>query len=225
MPGRNIPLAKNEIYHVINRGIASIPTFQDKRDYSRAIETILYYQNQTPPIKYSRFLTLPLEDRQQILKDLAKQKQFLIEIIAYCLMPNHFHLILKQTTENGISKFMSNTTNSYTRYSNTKNERIGPLFQGKFKAIRVETDEQLLHLHRYVHLNPYTSYVVKTVKNLEEYPFSSLPEYLGKIKNNHCSKELILSNFKNNSSYKNFIYDQTDYQRKLEEIKHLALEK
>lgn len=224
MPGRDIPLVTNEIYHVFNRGVASLPTFQNKRDYSRAIETMFYYQNRIPPVKYSKFLTLSTDKRRQILNDLAKQKQFFIEIIAYCLIPNHFHLIIKQVVENGISKFTGNFTNSYTRYFNTKNERAGPLFQGKFKAKRIETEEQLFHLSRYVHLNPYSSYVVKTLKDLENYPFSSLPEYLGKVQTNYCAKEVVLGNFKNKAEYKKFLFDQADYQRKLEEIKHLTLE-
>lgn len=140
-------------------------------------------------------------------------------------MPNHFHFLLKQVEEEGTSKFMSNFTNSYTRYFNVKNKRNGPLFQGKFKAIRIETDEQLLHLSRYIHLNPYSSYVVKTLKDLEKYPSSSFPEYLGKSQTSLCSKEIILGQFKNLNLYKKFVFDQADYQRRLEKIKHLILEK
>lgn len=187
-------------------------------------ETMVYYKHQSPPLKYSKFLQLSNFDRQQILEDLKKQKQFLVEILAYCFMPNHLHLILKQVAEGGISKFMGNLTNSYTRYFNTKNKRRGPLFQGKFKAIRVETEEQLSHLSRYVHLNPYSSYVVKNIKALGEYPFSSLPEFLGKTQADLCQKSLILANFKNKTAYQDFVFNQADYQKKLEEIKHLTLE-
>jgi putative transposase len=225
MPGREIPLITNEVYHILNRGIAFQPSFQNKKDYTRAIEALFYYQNKKPPLRYSKFLLLANSKRTQILEKLTQEKQFLVEIISYCLMPNHFHLLLKQLTENGISKFISNFTNSYTRYFNTKHKRTGPLFQGKFKAIRVETNEQLFHLSRYIHLNPYSSYVVKTLKDLENYSYSSLPEFLGKTQTNFCSKEIILDNFKNKSSYQKFVFDQANYQRKLEEIKHLLLEK
>ena len=225
MPGREIPLITNEVYHILNRGIAFQPSFQNKKDYTRAIEALFYYQNKKPPLRYSKFLLLANSKRTQILEKLTQEKQFLVEIISYCLMPNHFHLLLKQLTENGISKFISNFTNSYTRYFNTKHKRTGPLFQGKFKAIRVEINEQLFHLSRYIHLNPYSSYVVKTLKDLENYSYSSLPEFLGKTQTNFCSKEIILDNFKNKSSYQKFVFDQANYQRKLEEIKHLLLEK
>ena len=135
-------------------------------------------------------------------------------------MPNHFHFLLKQTAEEGIAKFMSNFQNSYTRYFNTRHNRVGPLFQGPFRAVRVETDEQLLHLSRYIHLNPYSSFVVKNIKDLEEYQWSSFKEYLGKEKG-FCQKEIVMSFFKNPQDYRKFVFDQADYQRELQKIKHL----
>jgi len=224
MPGREITLSTEQFYHVLNRGVASQPTFTSGKEYIRAVDSIRYYQNQEPPQKYSWFIDLSQERRREILNNLAQSKQFLVEIVAYCLMPNHFHLLLKQQVENGISKFMSNFTNSYTRYFNTKNKRVGPLFQGKFKAKRVETDEQLIHLSRYIHLNPFSSSVVKTIEQLKKYQFSSLPEYLGKAPVNFCNKEVILGQFKNSKQYQKFIFDQATYQRELEKIKHLVLE-
>lgn len=224
MPGRKIPLVTNQIYHVLNRGIASQPVFLAKKDYQRTLEIIWYYQNQNPPLSYSHFLRLPIKQKSEILERLKNKEKFLVEIIALSLLPNHFHFLLKQTQENGVSIFMSNLTNSYTRYFNTKNKRTGPLFQGKFKATMVETDEQLFHLSRYIHLNPYTSYVVKKLKDLKDYPYSSLPEYLGRSRANFFQKEIVLNQFKNVNSYKRFVFDQAEYQRKLERIKHLAME-
>lgn len=224
MPGREIPLITNQVYHVVNRGIASQPVFFDKRDYQRILEASFYYQNQNPPLSYSHFLRLPTQRRTEVLTELNAQGKFLVEIIALSLLPNHFHFLLKQLRDEGISFFMSNLTNSYTRYSNTKNERVGPLFQGKFKAVMIETDEQLLHVSRYIHLNPHTAYVVKTLKELETYPYSSFPEYLGHSKTNFFQKEIVLGQFKDIVSYKNFLFDQADYQRRLSQIKHLILE-
>lgn len=224
MPGRLIPLINDEIYHIINRGIASQPVFLDKRDYHRTLEILSYYQNINPPLKYSKFLILAREERLRLLNELKTQNQFLVEILAFCLMPNHFHLLLKQTVENGISTFVGNLTNSYTRYSNTKRERRGPIFEGRFKAVRIETNEQLLHVSRYIHLNPYTSYVVEDLKALENYPFSSFPEYLGKSNSSLCLKDPVLGSFKDFADYRQFIFDQADYQRMLNNIKHLLLE-
>lgn len=224
MPGRIVPLITNQIYHVINRGVASQPIFLTRWDHSRAMEIILYYQNRNTPLRYSFFRRLPTEQRAKILDNLKRKSDFFVEIIAYCLMPNHFHFLLRQIKENGISIFMSNLSNSYTRYFNVKNKRIGPLLQGKFKAVRVETDEQLSHLSRYIHLNPYSSCVIKSLDELESYPYSSLPEYLGFTQNKNCEKEIVLNGFKDKASYKKFIFDQADYQKMLQEIKQLALE-
>lgn len=224
MPGREVPLVAGQIYHALNRGISGQPTFMGTRELQRAIEVMRYYQNKEPILRYSRFIILSRDRRDEILNYQAKQKQFLVEIICFCLMPNHFHFLLKQVEENGISKFLSNFTNSYTRYFNVKNERKGPLFQGKFKAIRVEGEEQLLHLSRYIHLNPYSSYVVKSIEDLEMYSYSSLPEYLKRGQANFCSSEVIFSQFRYPKLYRQFVFDQADYQRRLEEMKHLTLD-
>lgn len=224
MPGRKIPLVTDQIYHALNRGISSQPTFNGVREFSRAMEVMRYYQNIKLPLRYSQFIILSRERRNQILDNLAKKREFLVEIICFCLMPNHCHFMLKQVEEDGISKFMSQFTNSYTRYFNVKNKRSGPLFRGKFKAKRVETDEQLVHLSRYIHLNPYSSYVVKTIKELKKYPYSSLPEYLGKSQTDFCSKEIVLGQFRYPKLYRKFVFDQADYQRKLDKIKHLSLD-
>lgn len=139
-------------------------------------------------------------------------------------MPNHFHFLLRQLVENGIPKFISNFENSFTRYFNTKHERVGPLFLDQFKGVRIETDEQLFHVSRYVHLNPYTSYVVKDLEVLKRYPWSSFSEYLVENQNGICEKETILSFFKNKKAYEQFVIDRADYQRELHKIQHLLLE-
>lgn len=225
MPGREIPLVTGEVYHVINRGIATQPVFLNKRHYRRAMEAIFYYQNRQVPFGFAQFSKLSGERREKLLEELRKKKEFLVEIITFCLMPTHIHLLLKQVYDNGISIFMSQFANSYTRYFNVGAERIGPLFQGKFKGVRIETDEQLFHVSRYIHLNPYSSYVVKTLESLKTYPYSSLPEYLTPEKSNYFQKELVLAQFKSPTDYKKFVFDQANYQRRLEEIKHLILEK
>jgi len=225
MPGRIFPLVTDEIYHVYNRGVVRLPTFLTTRDYRRFLNTIHYYINASPKLSYSKFLQLTLEKRDSTIKMLINNQSNLIELIAYCLMPNHFHLLVKQKQENGISIYMSNILNSYTRYFNTKNiDRHGHVFEGRFKAKRIESDEQLVHVIRYIHLNPYTGYVIKTLDELEEYAYSSLGVYLQKRNDINLNKEFLDENFKSNEDLKKFTYDQADYQRKLDQIKHLTLE-
>lgn len=224
MPGRITPLITDEIYHIYNRGNNRQTTFLNKRDYQRAILSLKYYRFTIPPVSLSRLLGLESSMQEDILKSLNKENNVLIQIICYCLMPNHFHLILKQQVDNGIPKFLSNFQNSYTRYFNTRHERDGSLFLDQFKAVRVETDEQLVHLSRYIHLNPYTGYVVKSLKELEEYPYSSYSGYL-KGDEEGMNSDLVLNLFKDRKQYKQFVADQADYQRELKIIEHLAIEK
>ncbi len=225
MPGRDIPLISGEIYHVFNRGVASQPIFLQKRDYQRFLDTVSYYQNINIPLRYSKFLTLSRIERNKMFDELSKKKDFLVENISFCLMPNHFHLLLKQNDKDGISKFVGNLSNSYTRYFNTKNKRSGPLLQGKFKAVRIETDEQLLHVARYIHLNPYTSFIVKNIEALTQYPYSSLGKYLKLHDNKILNKDLIITHFKTFKLFKGFTFNQAEYQKQLGNIKHLILEK
>lgn len=224
MPLRKIPLINKEVYHIVNRGVASMPIFKTSRDYSRFINTFIYYQYQSPPIKYSKFRTLSQDRRKEILRTLKRKNNFIVEIICYCVMPNHFHLLLKQLKNNGIVDFIRLTTNSYSRYFNTKNKRKGPLMEGRFLNVRIETDEQLLHVNRYIHLNPYSSFIVKDFRKLLDYSYSSLPEYLRKDETQICKKDIILKNFKSKNKYLKFIKDNADYQRSLETIKHKLLD-
>lgn len=224
MPARIIPLVTNEIYHVLNRGTGSIPIFKSQYDYQKLIELLFYYQNSEIPIRYSKFVTLPLNQREQILSGLLKNKEFLVEIIAYCLMPTHFHLLLRQLMENGIEKFSRKISDSYAHYFNLKTERKGGLFEGRFQATRITSDQQLLHVSRYIHLNPYSSFLVKNIADLEKYPYSSFPEYINNVSVSNCQKEIVLNQFKKPEDYKEFVYDQADYQRTLDQIKHQTFE-
>lgn len=222
MPGRVTPIVTGEIYHVFNRGIDHRLTFTGSREFARAMEVITYYLFSSPPMRLSKFLKLSNDERSKIMTAMITKTKRLIDILSFCLMPNHFHFLLKQIVNNGIPRFVSNFENSYTRYFNTKHERTGPLFLDQFKAVRIETDEQLLHISRYIHLNPYTSYVVKDFESLNRYPWSSFPEYLEE-KTDICEKKAILGFFKNSRAYERFVFDQTDYQRKLHAIQHLLL--
>ncbi len=222
MPGRITPLVSGEIYHVFNRGANRQPTFTNKREYKRAEITISFYRFLKPPMSLSKFSKLEQIKQNEIL-DLLRQSNKLVEIFCYCLMPNHFHLLLKQLEDKGISRFLSNLQNSYTKYFNTKHERDGSLFLDQFKAVRIETDEQLVHLSRYIHLNPYTGYIVKSLEDLEQYSWSSFPNYLEE-RGEFVNVEFIQDFFKSSKKYKKFVFDQSDYQRKLKEIEHLLIE-
>lgn len=223
MPSRFTPLVIDQYYHIFNRGVNKQPIFQGIRDYKRALDIFEFYSF-NPKLRFSKFLLLSKEEKSNFMDSLHKINDKLVDLICFCLMPNHFHLLLNQLKDNGISKYMANLQNSFTRYFNTKHERIGPLLQGQFKAVLIEDDNQLLHVSRYIHLNPYSSYVVKDLEGLEQYPWSSFPEYLGRAAVKICNKDVILSQFKDKEDCKKFVFDQADYQRRLEGIKHLVIE-
>ncbi len=223
MPGRSTPIVTGEMYHIFNRGIDRRPTFTAKREYDRAIETIKFYRFFETPVSLSRLFSLPRQLREETLDGLVKYGEKQVETICFCLMPNHFHFLLKQVKDKGVSRFLSNFQNSYTRYFNKRHDRTGPLFLDQFKAVHIETDEQALHVHRYIHINPYTSYVVKTIQELTVYPWSSFPEYLTHERG-FIEKDLVMAFFKNLEAYREFIFDQVDYQRELDAIKHLIFE-
>ncbi|MBI2330396.1 transposase [Candidatus Daviesbacteria bacterium] len=225
MPYRKTVFANEEIYHVFNRGVAGLPIYHHTYNYSRFIQLLDYYRFTNTPTSFSRFLKLPLEEKGRILENLKKENNLQVEILAFCLMPNHFHLLLKQISEKGIKSFISNVQNGYAKYFNIKKERSGPLFQSAFKAVRIETDEQLLHVSRYIHLNPATAYII-TIEKLIDYHWSSFATYLGINSTDFpfVKPEFILNFFKSPEKYKEFVFNQAEYQRELANIKHLILE-
>lgn len=222
MAKRKIVLATGETYHIYNRGVEKRQVFIRKREYLRFMDLIYYYRFENCPIKFSYFQKSSILERNNILLNLEKQSQKLVDILTFCLMPNHFHFLLRQGTENGISKFMAKVTNGYSHYFNIFHDRVGPLFQGKFQAVRIEDYEQLIHVDRYIHLNPVSSYIIE-FSGLENYPYSSYPEYIG-IRNGFANTQQVLSHFKNIETYKRFMKDQVGYARELESIKHLVNE-
>lgn len=223
MPGRKLPLITDCYYHIFNRGVARQPIFSDKRSYDRFVNLINFYRYKFA-ISYSKFIQLSVEKRNLLTESFTENKKPLIEIISFCLMPNHFHFLLKQSQNDGISKFISQLINGYTKYFNKRNNRQGTLFQGTFKAVYIETEEQLLHVSRYIHLNPYTSFLIKELNDITSYPYSSLPYYLGTIQSGFINDKLIINRNRDSKSYAKFIFDQADYQRKLASIKHLLID-
>lgn len=224
MAYRKTALVTGEVYHVFNRGVNKQQIFWDDHDYERAINSMIYYSFAKPRVKYSHLNRLLDHEQSQIWKDLQEKHEILASLIAFVLMPNHYHILIKQTADNGISKFLSNWQNSFSKYINVKHDRIGPLFQGPFKAVRISSNPQLLHVSRYIHLNPFTSSLVKDLHGLEEYMWSSFPEYAGLSQSSFFEKDLVLAQFKDSESYKLFVFDQANYQRSLKKMKDLMID-
>jgi putative transposase len=223
MPQRKIPLINHYYYHVFNRGVNKQQIFTDKIDYKRLVSLFKYYKHKNHTAKFSNFLNLSNLLKDEFWSKIEDSDSY-IDIISYCLMPNHFHLLIRQNLEGGTSKFLSDIQNSYTRYYNTRHERTGHLFQGQFKSVLIQSDEQLLHVSRYIHLNPYSSGLVKTLEDLDNYKWSSFREYEGKDAYGICQKQSIISSYKLPPDYIKFVHDNADYQKQLEGIKHLTFD-
>ncbi len=194
----NPPLAAGSFYHIYNRGVEKRNIFTDKWDYLRFLETLDYYRRTPQPMKLSDFRRGVIK-----LKKIDDQTE-VVKIFCYALMPNHFHLLIQQMTDNGISEFLRKLSDSYTRYFNTKHERVGPLFQGTFKAKLIETDEYLLQLSKYIHRNAFPL----SMWEGRVYPYSSYGYYLSGEKHPFCDTDFISAYFSKtnpNLNYKSFV--------------------
>ena len=165
-------------YHVFNRGNRKQQIFLSKSDYERFLQKTITVKEKSP-----------------------------VKILAYCLMPNHFHFLLQQKAERSITNFISNLSNGYSKYFNIKYDTVGSLFQGRFKAIQVTSDEYLLHLSRYIHLNPVAlfSNSENHIRNsLVNYPWSSLADYLRGSVSEIVDPTFILGYFPNKNKLKDY---------------------
>jgi len=221
MPRRNLVLAKDEIYHIFNRSIARENIFSNKINLKKALE-ILHFYRFPQQLRLSKFKALNEIQKKDYLLAL-KDKSPLVEIYSFALMPNHYHLLLKQLQDNGIVRFIANFQNSFAKIFNLKNERDGAVFQNSFKAKRAETDEQFIHISRYIHLNPVTAYLI-SFNQLANYPWTSFPIYVNEDKNSFVAVNFLLHLFGSKDKYADFVADQVSYQRELALIKDLILE-
>ena len=131
---RKQKIASGGIYHIYNRGVEKRPLFLDDRDYNRFVYNMAIFNDIKPALNSGRKSKIGLAEKE--IKSI-KQRRPLVNIVAFCLMPNHYHLLLEQEEKDGISKFMNKIGVGYANYFNLKYQRVGPLFQGKFKSVLV----------------------------------------------------------------------------------------
>lgn len=204
---RNIIFSENEFYHLYNRGVDKRNIFSDKKDIDRFLESMASF-NALEPI--GSIFENHFKDKSKNAKSNTNKKEKLVNFIAYCLNPNHYHFILEQLTERGIEKFMHRIGTGYTKYFNTRYKRSGSLFQGRFKAVHINSNEQLLHLSAYVNLNDKAHQLGSSASKLGGSQ-SSLNEYLRNmntgVENSFCDKEIVLGQFRNIDEYREFAHD------------------
>lgn len=201
---RKISLAEGEFYHIYNRGTDKRTIFSDEQDFARFLQSMTEFNIPSPigSLYQNSFREKQLRSEAPKYKKADEREGQLVEIIAYCLNPNHFHLILKQVSDKGIAKFMQKVGTGYTNYFNHKYERTGSLFQGVFKAIHIDSNEYLLHVSAYVNLN----FRVHQLRSEAPKYRSSWGEYVGAVRDREgiCSVEPVLGQFRNKKEYIDF---------------------
>lgn len=215
MPSKNVVkrYSPKSYYHLYNRGVAKENIFIDVQDFKTFLSYLKLYL--TPIV-----LNSPVSPSKQLKNFFGE-----LSLLCYCLMPNHFHFLIFQENFTAITSFMRSLMSKYSRYFNTKYQRVGPIFQGKLKAVKITSEEQFLYLSKYIHRNPLT--ILPARSDLAGYKYSSYQNYLGQFNQTWINTSEILSYFSKTNpgeSYKNFVeeIDESDLLR-IKEI-HLDLE-
>ena len=204
MSVRKVPFVNGEYYHVYNRGVDNRIIFSDEDDMSRFIQSMVEF-NVVEPI--GSIYEKSFAEKRFGGKASKTEGEKLVNFVTYCLNPNHFHFVLEQVADNGIEKFMHKMGTGYTRYFNDKHKRSGVLFQGKYKATHIDSNEYLLYVSAYVNLNDRVHRLggkaSKSVKSR-----SSWREYAGGLKGEpktgFCAKDIVLDQFNNIEGYQDF---------------------
>ncbi len=207
-------------YHIYNRGVEKRDIFLDEKDYVTFLGCLKLYLTPSKPVDHRLARTLQgssLSDIQKVIYAPSRQPnnhEKTIELVSYCLMPNHFHLLLRQVNKDSMNRFMRSLGTRYSMYFNKKYSRVGHLFQGIYKAVMVEQENQFLWLTKYIHRNPLklASYKDDPCK-LAGYPYSSYKNYLGYIHQPWVHPENILTYFSKTNpknSYQHFVEEPLD---------------
>ncbi len=220
---RHTEFANDEYYHIFNRGVDKREVFLDPDDYVRFLTGMKEFNNGLIREERLRKAEKSESDSEsESDSDFpASTEEKLVEIVCYCLNPNHYHLILKQLQENGVSKFMQKVGTGYTNYFNIKQSRSGTLFQGKFKSIHIDSNDYLLYLSAYVNAN---NFIHGYNENMEDWPYSSYLNHIGKRKGTLCGVESVLGQFEDAEEYAEFVKGNALHLKEKKEMEKYLLE-
>ena len=196
-----------EIYHVLNRGVEKRKIFLDDFDHFRFIHDLFEFNDKEPALNsYYYHQSSEVRPRKIGGQHSKQPRKLLVEILAFCLMPNHFHLLLRQKIDGGVSLFMQKLGTGYSMYFNQKYKRVGSLFQGRFKAVDIKNESHFIHIPYYIHLNPLDlitpEWRNRELKNfneainfLKKYRWSSYLDYIGQKNFPSVTQREFLLNF------------------------------
>lgn len=211
------PFIEGEIYHVCNKSISHFNIFHDSYLAERFLVVAEYYNSTKYEMAYSQ-----LEKYKRSFTPTGLLSQGgtpIVRFLAYCIMPDHYHLLIKPLINDNktVYLYIAKIENSFSRYFNLNKHRKGPLWQSRFRSIHIKSNEQLLHVTRYIHLNPVTDTLVDAPEN---WPHSSYNSYMDQKTMSHL-KEISIASA---SAYRHFVENNIDYQKTLKQIKSRLLE-
>jgi putative transposase len=219
------------VYHIFNRGVEKRNIFMDDGDYFRFVHDLYVFNNEEQVANLNYYFNSKSRSvEKRYLKRDTGPRKLLVDVLVFTMMPNHFHLFLRQTGDNGIVKFMQKLGTGYTNYFNKKYERVGSLFQGRFKAALVDRESHFIHLPFYIHTNPLDlNYRSSTsIDFLEGYRWSSFPDYVGKRNFPSVTERgFILDIFGGHEKYREYMVErlkQADGEQLLNEIRDVIIE-
>lgn len=178
MPSRRHVFKTGKAYHLYDKSLDHALIFDRKHTQKAFIDALKYYRFKGLPISLSLYKRLSISERQHIQKTFMKEKDARVQIECFVLMPNHYHLIVRQKKEGGIVSFMSNMLNSFTRYYNRLISRKGPILLPQFRSIEILSSRQLIYTSKYIHVNPLRASLVGSIAELLSYKTSSLSSYI-----------------------------------------------
>ncbi len=221
---RKTEFKNEEYYHIYNRGVDKREVFLDTEDYVRFLNSMREFNDESTYEQRMYERNVASKELSSQIEELSSfdvvRLDNLVEIICYCVNPNHYHLILKQLRSDGVKTFMHKIGTGYTNYFNKKYKRSGSLFQGPFKSIHIDSNEYLLYLSAYVNKNNFIHGY-----NLVDWKYSSLLDYLGKRAGTLCNKESIMVQFNNDiERYKEFLENNALYLKEKKESTKYLLE-
>jgi len=219
---RKHQFAEDEFYHIYNRGTDKRKIFLDDADYFRFLLSIRLMNDEKDGLMFlwkNYHAKLPSSSVEEFLRLNLKKQEPLVEIVCYCLNPNHFHFMMRQLAEKGVERFMQRIGTGYTMYFNGRYERNGSLFQGTFKSSLIRP-ENFLYLSAYINCNSEIHGIAKA----EGWKWSSYSDYIGKTKYGLCNNKAVMDNFKGSADYRNFAEENAKFMKEKKADEKLILE-
>jgi len=251
MPYRKEQFVNDEIYHIVVKGINGNAIFKSIDDHYRGIFSIYEFNSAKQVVirerrkaraKLKEQIKVVTQEFQKVLNETNRgpssvdSRDKLVEVLTFCVMPNHLHLLLKQLQDGGIIKFMSKLGTGYGGYFNRKYNHEGHVFQKRFTAVHIENEDQLKVVFVYIHTNPISliepkwkelgiKEPEKAIKFVEDYKWSSYPDYIGKKSfPSLTDRDFILKIMDGEEGCKNFVESWIKYKGRIKEYPNLALE-